>query len=174
MSTWTRLTFACVLGSFCGVALADSSRTDFEQSFIGREWIQGHPPSDQCEPLGGYMLQSNKKSLNRLGVDSLKCNDRELQLLEQFMTDYAKGNKVKALDALLLPKLKPGELFMEQGECELNGKTDTNFIALVHLGRRDKVTWKNGVRAAWKPNLEAGKFEELSTKDIVCWRQTPP
>ena len=107
-------------------------------------------------------------------MSSFVCDGRELKVLEQFTTHYAKDNKVKALDALLLPKLKPGEQFMEQGECELNGKTDTDFIVLARLGRRDKVTWKTGVRAAWRPNPETGRFEELSTKRIVCWRPTPP
>ena len=170
MSAWFRFTFACVLGSFCGVVLADSPRTEFEQSFIGREWIVGYEPSDQCKSLGGSVLQSDEN----FGISSFMCDGRELELLEQFINKSAKTNKVKILDALLLPKHKPGELLMWPGECELNGKTDTDFLVFARLGRREKVTWKNGVRAAWRFNAETGKIEELSTKNIVCWKQTPP
>jgi hypothetical protein len=166
MSAWTRLTFACVLGSFCGAALADSSRTEFEQSFIGREWITGYGSSDLCKPLGGYVLRSNKS----FGISSFICDGRELVVLEQYMTRYA----MNTLDALLLPKLKPGELLMVPGECELNGKTDLDFLVLARLGRREKVTGKNGLRAAWMFNAETGKIEELSTKNIVCWCPTLP
>jgi hypothetical protein len=172
MSLWNPIAFACVLALTCVSCLAETPRTEFEQSFIGREFID--PPSDQCEPLGGFMLQSNESSSNRLSVDSLRCGDRELELLGRFLTNYARDNKVKVLDALLLPKLKPGEQLFQNGDCELNGKIDSDFFVVARLGKRDKVTWKNGVRAAWLINPETGKFEELPTKNIVCWRPTPP
>jgi hypothetical protein len=63
---------------------------------------------------------------------------------------------------------------MQPGECELNGNNDTYFTALVRLGRREKVDWKTGVRAAWVPTPETGKIEELPIRHVVCWRPTPP
>ena len=109
-------------------------------------------------------------------MDELVCDGQRFILLEQLTRTVAHSNniKIKVLDALLLPKLKKGEKFMDAGDCQFNGKAEMSFTALVSLGKRDKATWKTGVHAAWRPNPETGKFEELSTKNIVCWRPTPP
>ena len=173
MSRWSRFTFACVLGSFCGAVLADPPRTEFEQGFIGREWTLGRPDdldryaqSVQCK-IG---MESMLQNADGWGINSFICGEQYLVLLVHATSD----SKEKAIDALLLPKRKLGEWLFRNGDCELNGKIDSDFIVLARLGRREKVTWKTGVRAAWRPNIETGKIEELSTKSIVCWKQTPP
>ncbi len=63
---------------------------------------------------------------------------------------------------------------MMTGECELNGNGRINLIATVYLGKRDEVNWKTGVRAAWYFNTENGTIENLSTRNIICYRPTPP
>jgi hypothetical protein len=176
MSTWTHLTFVCVFGSFCGAVLADSSRTEFEQSVIGREWVQRdpetdrYPLSDQCKYLWRNGLQRNQKQLVGLSIDSFSCGKQYLQLFGQITVD----GRNKVLDALLLPKLKTGESLMLPGGCQLNGNDDTDFIAIARLGRHETVNWKTGVRAAWIPNPDTGKIEELSTRHVVCGQPTPP
>lgn len=176
MNTGRFLTIACLLGLLGNTSLAAPPRTEFEQSFIGREWtlvspdLNPYPLSDRCKYLGGYGLRRNQQKVEGFSVDYFTCDGRELHLFEQAIGE----RKVKVIDALLLPPLKPGDRLMQPGECELNGNTDTYFTALVHLGRREKVDWKTGVRAAWVPTPETGKIEELPTRHVVCWRPTPP
>ena len=119
--------------------------------------------------ISAYLLQM--KPPRDLGISSFECDEQALKILVQLIH---KSSVALALDAVLLPRLKPGEQFMIVGDCELKGRTDTNFIALVNLGKREKVDWKTGVRAAWLPNVKTRRFESLSTRHIVCWRPTPP
>ena len=176
MNSLVRLFLAGLLVSLCGSSLATPPRTEFEQSFIGREWIPEcpdaapYPLSYRCKYLGGYEIRRKQKEVDGFSIQYFTCNGRELDLFAQTVD----GRKLKVIDALLLPRLKPGERLMQPGECELNGNNDTYFTALVHLGRREKVDWKTGVRAAWIPTPETGKIEELSTRHVVCWRPTPP
>lgn len=157
----------------CGTAVAESSRTDFEQGFIGRIWtlkstdVGGHPLSEQCENTGQYVLPPD----DQYGVASFRCDDqRSMQVLLKFES----SDQAQILDALLLPKLEKGEEFMLSGDCELKGSPAPFFVAIAKLGAREKVSWKTGVRAAWFPNLKTGKIEPLSTRNIVCYRPTPP
>jgi len=176
MNAAQRFILACLLASFCGAGMAAPSRTEFEQSFIGREWSKASPDFDsypltpQCKALGGYLLEKKEKTPEDYAIAEFTCDGRELLLLTQSLG----FPRVKVMDALLLPRLKPGERLMESGDCELAGKADTTFIVLVHLGRREKVDWKTGVRAAWMPMPETGKIEELPVRRVICWRPTPP
>lgn len=176
MKTSMHSALACLLVGLCGACSAAPPRTEFEQGFIGREWtpetpvFDPYPFSDQCKRLESQDLQRNQKRLHGLRIDYFNCNGRGLYLFEQSIGD----GKVKVIDALHLPRFKPGERYMMTGDCEIDGNTDTDFIAIVRLGRREKVDWKTGIRAAWVPTPETGKIEELSTRNIVCWRPTPP
>ncbi|RIX49830.1 MAG: hypothetical protein D3M94_02255 [Rhodocyclales bacterium GT-UBC] len=176
MNLWIRSPVACLLAILCDTSVAAPPRTEFEQGFIGRQWVSEtpvfdpYPFSGQCKHLESQDLQRNQKRIHGFRIDYFNCNGRGLYLLEQSIGD----GKVKVVDALHLPRFKPGERYMMTGDCEINGNTDTDFIAVVRLGRREKVDWKTGIRAAWAPKPETGKIEELSTRDIVCWRMTPP
>lgn len=177
MKAITHLLLSCLLAVLCAAcAAAPPHRTEFEQSFIGREWTRVNPDetpyplSDRCKYLGGYTLRRKQVELDGLSIDYFDCEGRELHLFGQ-STGYL---KVRVIDALLLPRLKAGERLMQPGECELNGNNDTYFTALVHLGERDEVNWKTGVRAAWVPTPETGRIEVLPTRHVVCWRPTPP
>lgn len=154
---------------------AAQERSEFERSFIGREWtlqssdLDSYPLSEQCRYIGGYMLQM-PEGPEELGIDSFLCDGQALELLSVFIAE----GRVRILDALLMPRLMPGERYMMTGDCALTGRTDTDFHVIVNLGKREKVNWKTGVRAAWLPNVKTRKFEPLSTRHIVCWRPTPP
>jgi len=176
MKAAQRLILACLLASFCGAGMATPPRTEFEQSFIGREWTRTIPDvepntlSPQCKYVGGYAIVKQQQELEDYDIDSFICDGRRLHLL----TKSLGFPKVKIIDALLLPRFKLGDRLMESGDCELDGKHDTTIIVLVHLGQREKVDWKTGVRAAWMPMPETGKIEELPVRRVVCWRPTPP
>lgn len=176
MSSRNRLALAGLFACLCSACVAAPPRTAFEQGFIGEEWIPGNPDvdqyplSEQCKYQGGYDIRRKQIKLEGYSIQYFSCNGRELQLFAQAVD----GHKLRVIDALLLPKLKAGERLMQPGECELNGNNDTYFTALVHLGERDEVNWKTGVRAAWVPTPETGRIEVLPTRHVVCWRPTPP
>jgi len=160
--------------AFWRSCIADPLRTEFEQSFIGREWVkQGgygnrYPLSERCELLGGYLPFEDSE----FAVSSHMCEGQRLELFERFMDPVI--HKVKVLDAVLLPKFEKGDDLMFLGECKLRGKIDKFFFALVNMANRESVNWKTGVKAAWYPNPKTGKIEELSTRHIVCYEPTPP
>ena len=172
-----------LLAAFCSSVFSEESRSEFEQFFIGKIYLNRDstdgffPSGHQCAYFGGYVLSKAKKSLEDFGVVSFLCDGRELVLF----TDYSefprtswKAPPARVLDAVLLPNLRKGERLMMPGECELNGNTNSKFIAVAHLGKYDEVNWKTGVRAAWYPNPETRKIETLSTRNIICYRPTPP
>ena len=176
MSRRCRVTIGCLFVFLCASCIAASPRTEFEQSFIGLEWEfsypewNRHPISEECKHTQKFELYRGQKPLADLSVDSFVCNGRYLELFGQFTLE----GKIKVVDALVLPKFGPGELLMRSGDCELNGSIDTDFFAIVRLGRREKVDWRTGIRAAWYPNPDTLTIESLSTRHIVCWRPTPP
>lgn len=161
-----RVLITCLFAAFSETCLADSSRTEFEQGFIGIEWTVPYFPSDRCEYLGGSLPTDN----DELTIDSLLCDGRRLQLFGRVVAP----GRTKVLDAVLLPTFGKGDDLMIVGECELRKKTDRFFFALVNLGKRKSANWKTGVKAAWYPNPAIGKFEALPTRDIVCYAPTPP
>jgi hypothetical protein len=154
----------------------DLTRSDFEQSFIGKEWRIGDygnrntPQMNQCYVDGGAFANPNLT----LDITYFTCNGRQLMLLGTSTEKRSPNDTVRVLDALLLPKIKSNERFMEPGECEVKGKTVPYFIARVNLGRREEVNWKTGVKAAWTVDIDQQKIIPLSTRDIVCYRPTPP
>ena len=175
MKNWSRLILVFLGLVKAVVAFGDEPRSAFEQSYIGRQWFLGspdfnpYPLTDECRYFRSYDLQMNPPE--DLGISSFECGG---QVMETIIQVTHNNSVAVVLDALLLPKLKPGERYMMAGDCELGGKTDTDFLVIVHLGKREKVNWKTGVRAAWLPNVKTRRFESLSTRHIVCWRPTPP
>ncbi len=178
-----RLLISFLFATLFFPAFAEEPRSEFERFFIGKLWAHElsryvYPPSGhECTNLGGHSLSKDQKSLDGFSINTFMCDGRELVI---FSAD-AKSTQVawtlstvRILDAVLLPRLKKGEERMRAGDCELNGNANTDFIAIVHLGKRDEVNWKTGVRAAWYPNPETRKIERLSTRNIICYRPTPP
>jgi hypothetical protein len=166
--------FVFFLG-FLGAGCASQERSEFERALIGMEWVRQvsdfeiPPLPIPCNLVATVHLQQSKEPLP-LGIESFRCDGRALELI----TKMDEGFRVTVLDALLLPKLQAGERYMIAGDCEMDGRTDTDFVAIVRFGKRERVDWKTGVRAAWLPNVAKRRFEPLSTRNIVCWKPTPP
>ena len=172
---------AGVIGFFCANGYAEE-RSDFEKAFIGREWpktvyIDGSDALTRlCQYNGGYMSKDDQDAPG-FSLTFLECHSdgRWLMLFEAVTGRQGKDAVVRVIDALLLAAPKRNERYWTNGECELNGSAGNTFIAIApkHL-RREKADWRTGVRAAWIPNMETGKNERLSTRQVVCWRPTPP
>ena len=182
MKSLSLLLSFCLLGAFSST-YAEEPRSEFERFFIGKLWAHElssyvyPPPGHECTSLEGYLLSKNQKSLDGFFIDTFMCDGRELVIFSEDATNTQVTwtlSSARILDAVLLPRLKKGEERMRAGDCELNGNANTDFIAIVHLGNREEVNWKTGVRAAWYPNPETRKIERLSTRNIICYRPTPP
>lgn len=147
-------------------------RTAFEQAFIGKTWrdetFRQTPLSSDCIVIGGHISQQDP----RLMLDNFLCSDeRQLSVISERI---GLGSLRLVIDAVLLPKPSDGEKMMFTGDCSLKGDTLTDFIALVHMGDRERVDWQTGVLKAWIPNVNTKKYEALSTRNIVCETPTPP
>lgn len=168
-----KLCFAlvCLCGLLNASAIAEASRTDFDQALVGQEWVSEVPPMlTRCKYLARFDLQRQQRQLHGLSAHALRCHGSNLIVL----TSLTEGGGNRILDALTLPRLKRGESLIYPGDCELDGNSDTDFFAVVRFGQRESVNRKTGVRAAWVANPETGKIQPLSTRHVVCWRPTPP
>lgn len=161
----------------CPALAIESVRTEFEKSFIGKEWksnlpdINKHPLSSQCMFTSGQLLQQNAN----LNLVNFICTDgRLLSIISQRKVQGDWTSPLIALDAFHFPKPKEGEQLMSTGDCSLNGDTLIDFTALVRMGDRERVDWQTGVLKAWIPNVTTKKYEALSTRNIVCGTPTPP
>ena len=87
----------------------------------------------------------------------------------------------KIVDAQVLPHhalagdpQRPDTLALYfNGECELDGGTDTLFLALVRFGQRKRVDGHTGVEQPWGFNLSARRIVPLPMQRIVCHRMPP-
>jgi hypothetical protein len=70
---------------------------------------------------------------------------------------------VKVLDVIHLPKLTQTDYLLHY--CTRNGKQDPQLVALVKY--EDNQHLKN-IKKAWISNIQTGKFQEISTNNIVC------
>lgn len=177
-SPWHAGVLICALLPLASPCLA-ADLAEEVRAMIGKEYERGpmpHPFGEgNCTMNGGQVVYVANNEVPGWGVDHLLCGDRIAMLLSQptvtFPNPYAKW---RVVDSLLLPPIKKGVRFFRTGDCDLDGKAETDFFALARLGKREDVNYRTGVLAAWGLDLEAGKFVELSTKRVICHRPTPP
>ena len=127
-----------------------------------------------CINLGGGLLLMDGNDLDEWSFGEASCKKRTVILLKHSFGSPGNGVGWRIVDAFLLPALRHGDELFQQGDCEVDGKTNTSFVAIVHLGRRDRVDHRNGVLAAWTVDPQAGKIVALDTKRVVCYPPTPP
>ncbi|GAB3552557.1 hypothetical protein GCM10027343_38230 [Noviherbaspirillum agri] len=116
-------------------------------------------------------------------INKGQCQGQPVIMLERFISRSAPDVSTwRIVDTLVLPRYmrdpdpgrRPNALrLFETGDCELDGKTDTSFIALVRWGNREQINWRTGVERAWTFDVERGRIVPLSTKRIICYRPEP-
>jgi hypothetical protein len=166
-----------VAASSCASA-ADPDINETVRSLIGSNefsTILPAPIGDTgCINEGGGLLLKNGKSFDEWSFGEATCSNRTVALLKRSPNSPGKHVDWRVVDAFLSPALRHGDEIFQQGDCELDGKTDTSFMAIVHLGRRERVGHRNGAKGAWTVDPHAGKIVALDTKRVVCYRPTPP
>jgi hypothetical protein len=77
------------------------------------------------------------------------------------------------LDVQLVPKLMSQE-YVTIGSCHLNGKPDSEIVALVKITPSDQQQELfTKIRQAWRINLKTEKIEPIPTKGITCVNPCP-
>jgi hypothetical protein len=77
------------------------------------------------------------------------------------------------LDVQLTPKLMSEE-YVAIGSCQLNGKPDSEIVALIKVTPSDQQQdLFTKIRQAWRINLKAEKIEPIPTKGLTCVNPCP-
>lgn len=131
-------------------------------------------PGSECVSKGWQTVYINDRWIEGWALGSSICSERLVFTLEHRVDQDEREAKWRIVDSLLLPPPAKGARLFQQGDCELDGKTDRTLLAVVRLGRRERVDHRSGVIAAWSVDPAAGKIVPVSTKRVVCYRPTPP
>ncbi|MCM5681748.1 hypothetical protein M8A51_19650 [Schlegelella sp. S2-27] len=173
----------------CVAVQADASTLPVEQearSLIGVEFtarVMGAAiaPHLTCTNEGGGGIEIKGVSPEGWSYGRAVCQGRSVAVLKRAVGQEGQHIKWRIVDAVLLPRfeLDPdpkrpnAPRLLSAGECELDGRTDTSFIALVRWGKHERVDWRTGVEQAWGYDPQQERIVSLSTKRIVCWRPEP-
>jgi hypothetical protein len=73
----------------------------------------------------------------------------------------------KVLDVLNLPPLRTSDVIVGNPglQCTRNGVRDPEIVAIATYS---DTNYLQQIKRAWRANRKAGKFEDISTRDIVC------
>ncbi len=175
--------FALLLSS-----LAQANDTEVAKGLIGYEHIvvapaQPFPGRPGCINQGGAVIYTKGVFSYDWGNGIVICDGRPILFLERYIDTNPADRVYRAriVDAVVLPRYEldadprrpNARRLFETGDCELNGRTDTSFMAIVRWGKRERIDHRTGVEAAWGFDTERGRIVRLDTKRIVCWRPEP-
>jgi len=135
-----------------------------------------------CTHEGGGMLVIDDAFSDEWAFASIDCRGRTIIALQRFVEAGDGHVTWHILDTLLLPPYQndyvpdqPHALRLFDTEnCELDGRQERYFIALVRWGERDRIDWRTGVEQAWDFDVARGRIVPLSPKRVVCYRPDPP
>ncbi|MCM5681747.1 hypothetical protein M8A51_19645 [Schlegelella sp. S2-27] len=156
------------------------------QALIGIEFTakaMGNPidPGLSCTSKGGSTIEINGVTVEGWGYGRAVCQGRTVAMLKRIVGQEGADIRWRVVDAVLLPRFAWGfdpkrphapRLF-KVGDCELDGRTDIFFIALVRWDKRDRIDWRTGVEKAWGFDPQKERIISLSPKRIVCHRPEP-
>lgn len=115
----------------------------------GITWVA---PEAEKTTFGGILiLEKNLRMINRLD---------------------GSGEPVDAvLDVQVIPKLRSGEWL--NTNCQINGKADSEVLAIVQVKGYENADLYTQVRQAWRSNLRTQKIETIPTKNVACINHCP-
>lgn len=182
---------ACTLALIVSTALAapplKPSAKDEARVLIGIEYtprIHGErisPAQLTCTDEGGGLLNARDLPAETWSYGLARCQGRMVVMLQRKIGEVDGYVTWHIVDTLLLPPVhlepqpdRPNALrLFEAGDCEIDGKTDPFFIALVRWGDHEQIDWRTGVEQAWTFDIDQSKIVTLSTKRIICYRPEP-
>ena len=128
---------------------------------------------------GGGRLQIGGVDYKEWWYSRVECQGRQVLILERSLPRKEGKAKWYVVDTLLLPPVRLlTEPYAPHGvndlwlfspeECALDGRYDTDFVALVRWTDREWFDWRSGVEHAWTYDLERERIVPVSTKRIAC------
>ncbi|MDR2881150.1 MAG: hypothetical protein LBV29_04545 [Azoarcus sp.] len=172
-----RFAMGIVLSCLSAIAVA-ADPAAIARKLIGYEYTATRDPlpglGDCVDEGGGSILNSDE-----FGFAIIRCGKNRLLALSTSKASRLPHYRI--LDAIVLPKFdrhytsdNDKQLLPGGTTCELDGSLETDMQVLVRFGKRERVTSKNGVLAAWGYDLEKGKIIPLDISRITCEKPTPP
>jgi hypothetical protein len=137
-----------------------------------------------CRYVGGGSFFIGHKPAKEWASSVIRCQDRYVLTLDKSVGSTQSGKmRRRVVDALLLPPLwlfpdeeHPDGPFLYDStaeDCTLDGRRGTTVMAVARHGKQKKMTWRNGLEAAWTFDVQQGRIVPLSPKRVVCTRADP-
>ncbi len=118
--------------------------------------------------LGGGLLTDED-----YGVTRFSKGKKYMLWLEKIVGRNAKGEPSwEVKDVLMFPNLKKNQVFLfsYSSTCKLNGRGNLDLVVMAELAPKTK-NYK--VLKAWRANAKKERFEQTSSKGIVCQYAAP-
>lgn len=142
--------------------LADSAENN--SSYIGLRYYNINLPQG-LQYLGGSIVGEFQDNFT-YAVSRIKKGNQEMLWFQTLSAPDSQGKvTAQVIDVLNLPQLGKLEELGFGGLCMLNGVPDPELIAIAKS--EETEYWKQ-IQKAWRSNRKLGKFEEVSTRNIVC------
>ncbi|BAZ54288.1 hypothetical protein NIES4103_69730 (plasmid) [Nostoc sp. NIES-4103] len=142
--------------------LADSAENN--SSYIGLRYYNINLPKG-LQYLGGSIVGEFQDNFT-YAVSRIKKGNQEMLWFQTLSAPDSQGKvTAQVIDVLNLPQLGKLEELGFGGLCMLNGVPDPELIAIAKS--EETEYWKQ-IQKAWRSNRKLGKFEEVSTRNIVC------
>jgi hypothetical protein len=134
------------------------------QSLIGLRYQSSSLP-DGVNLQGGWLIgQLSAPPIYAVSV--VTQGTQPMLWFEQVVAANASGVTSEVLDVISLPNLSDSEeLVGTGGECQQNGVTDPEVIAIAHYTETEFLT---EISQAWRTNRSTGKFETVSPVEVRC------
>lgn len=126
------------------------------------------PFPNEVVSLGGALIDHKPGKELEWAQNLVKINDSLYLWLNSFEVKKNKKAYFKVVHQVKLPTLKNNE-YVYLTLCK-DTKSDDKEITGVGYGK-DNVEWHSNISSAWKSNLETGKIESISTKNIICYNE---
>ncbi|MEH2411009.1 hypothetical protein [Nostoc sp.] len=142
--------------------LADFAENN--QSYIGLRYYD-RDLRKGLQYLGGWIVGEPKDNPT-YSISQVKNINQEMLWFETLVALDSQGKvTAQVVDVLNLPRLGKSEQIGHGGSCMRSGVRDPELITIAKY--EDTEYWKQ-ITKAWRSNRSLGKFEEVSTGNIVC------
>ncbi len=125
--------------------------------------VFGQTLPNGVKDLGGGLLPDEN-----YGVTRFSKGKKYMLWLEKIVERNAKGEPSwEVKDVLMFPNLKKNQefLFSYSSTCKRNGRENLDLVVMAELAPKTK-NYK--VLKAWRANAKKERFEQTSSKGIVC------
>lgn len=162
---------------------------DEAKALIGWEYLttpQGNliKPGLSCRVDGDGPVTDRGNDVPGWRAMTYDCDGRIIVAIGREWRDTAMSRiRVKVVDAVALPGAtvgatlhhKPGLAIIGRGgDCELDGRQNPNLVATMRRVKREKLTWRNSLVAAWVVDIDHERIVPVPIKRVVCYQELDP